>query len=223
MIDARFGAYVLVATVLIITPGPDTALTIRNALRFGRRAASMSTFGIALGSLAWGVAAVVGVAVLLERSATAFTIFKIAGAAYLAFLGLRSIVGTLRSEAGTVSFPKGGPRSEEAKQGEGQSEAAIRDRVALQQGLVNNLLNPKAGAIFATVFPQFITPQDSVFRLLLMMAAYEVILVAWLNLYGVVISRVRRAGVTARFRKTMERVTGAVLVGLGVRLAFEHP
>ena len=212
MIDARFGAYVLVATVLIITPGPDTALTIRNALRFGRRAASMSTVGIALGSLAWGIAAVLGVAVLLERSAVAFAIFKIAGAAYLTFLGLRSIIGTFRSDTPTPTLPRGRAK-----------EIQIRDDLAVKQGLLNNLLNPKAGAIFATVFPQFITVTDSPLRLVLMMAAYEGILVAWLNLYGYVISRAGRAGLTARFRRRIERVTGAVLVGLGVRLAFENP
>lgn len=213
MIDARFGAYVLVATLLIITPGPDTALTIRNALRFGRRAASMSTFGIALGSLAWGIAAVLGVAVLLERSAVAFTIFKVAGACYLVFLGLRSIISTLRAkEAPTLSSLRGGGNVND-----------IRDETAVKQGLVNNLLNPKAGAIFATVFPQFIAVTDSPLRLVFMMATYELILVAWLNLYGYVISRAGRARLTARFRQGIERVTGAVLVGLGVRLAVENP
>lgn len=212
MIDARFGAYVLVATVLIITPGPDTALTIRNALRFGRRAASMSTFGIALGSLAWGIAAVLGVALLLERSATAFTIFKIAGAAYLVFLGLRSILSTMRS--GITPSPTLPTRGRE-------TEGTGKPSTLILQGLTNNLLNPKAGAIFATVFPQFITANDSPLRLVLMMAAYEVILVTWLNLYGLVISRAGRARITARFRQTIERVTGVVLMGLGVRLAFE--
>ena len=212
MIDGRFGAYLLVATLLIITPGPDTALTIRNAIRFGRRAASMSTFGIALGSLAWGIAAVLGVALLLERSATAFTIFKIAGAIYLAFLGLRSILSTLRSNdasarAGICPPPLG----------EGREGAWIL------QGLLNNLLNPKAGAIFATVFPQFIGVNDSPLRLILMMAAYELILIVGLNIYGYGIARAGRAGLTARFRRGIERVTGAVLVGLGVRLVLENP
>ena len=213
MIDARFGAYVLVATVLIVTPGPDTALTIRNALRFGRRAASMSTLGIALGSLAWGIAAVLGVAVLLERSAIAFTIFKIAGAAYLTFLGLRSILSTLRSDAPTPALPTRGR----------EIEGRVKAPALIVQGLMNNLLNPKAGAIFATVFPQFITLKDSPLRLILMMAAYETILITWLNLYGLVIGRAGQARMTARFRQVIERITGAVLVGLGLRLALESP
>ncbi|HET9848975.1 MAG TPA: LysE family translocator [Candidatus Dormibacteraeota bacterium] len=212
MIDARFGAYLAVATLLIITPGPDTALTIRNALRFGRRAASMSTFGIALGSLAWGIAAVLGIAVLLERSVVAFTIFKIAGAGYLVFLGLRSIVGSMRSSK--TPSPVLPTRGREV---EGSRNAPA----FVLQGLLNNLLNPKAGAIFATVFPQFISPTDSPVRLIWMMAAYEVMLVVWLNLYGFVISRAGQARMTARFRRAIERVTGAILVGLGVRLAFE--
>ena len=211
MIDARFGAYLAVATLLIITPGPDTALTIRNALRYGRRAASMSTFGIALGSLAWGIAAVLGIAVLLERSVIAFTIFKIAGAAYLVFLGLRSIVASFGLKTPSPVLPT------RRREIEGSRNAPA----FVLQGLLNNLLNPKAGAIFATVFPQFISPTDSPVRLVWMMALYEVILVVWLNLYGFVISRAGQAGLTARFRRAIERVTGAILVGLGLRLAFE--
>src|ERR1700704_1258735 len=103
MLDARFGAYVLVATLLIVTPGPDTALVIKNALSSGWRASSMTALGIALGSLVWGLAAVLGLAVLLEQSVTAFTVFKLAGAAYLLYLGVRTIAGTLRQKdvAGT--------------------------------------------------------------------------------------------------------------------------
>ena len=129
-LDARFGAYLVVAALLIVTPGPDTALVTRNALLAGKRAASFTTFGIGAGSIIWALAAVLGIAALLEGSVVAF-----------------------------------------------------------RQGLLNNLLNPKAGAIFATALPQFIIPGDPPLRLLLMMLAYEAILLSWLNLYGYLISR----------------------------------
>ena len=87
---------------------------------------------------------------------------------------------------------------------------------------MGNILNPKAGAIFATVLPQFVSPGDSALRLLLMLLAYEVILLTWLNLYGYVISRAGRSAVGERVRAVAARITGVVLIALGVRLALER-
>ena len=98
----------------------------------------------------------------------------------------------------------------------------LGERVAFRQGLLNNLLNPKAGAIFATALPQFISPGDSPLRLLLMMLAYEAILLSWLNLYGYLISRAGQSRFGTRVREILQGVTGVVLIALGVRLAFEH-
>ena len=88
--DARFGVFLAVATLLIVTPGPDTALVTRNALLAGRRAASSTTLGIGTGSIIWALASVFGIAVLLEDSVVAFSIFKFAGAAYLGYLVSRA-------------------------------------------------------------------------------------------------------------------------------------
>jgi len=209
MLDARFGAYVIVATLLIVTPGPDTALVIKNALGSGWRASSMTAGGIALGSLVWGVAAVLGLAVLLEKSVTAFTIFKLAGAAYLLYLGIRTIAGTIRRQKDAAIQPR-------------ETFHPVADAVALRQGLFNNLLNPKAGAIFATALPQFVSSSDSPLRLVLMMAAYETILLVWLSLYGYVVSRARQSRMGRRSRLALERLMGGVLIALGVRLAFER-
>ena len=210
MLDARFGAYLIVATLLIVTPGPDTALVIKNALGSGWRASSMTAFGIGLGSLVWAMAAVLGLAVLLEKSVTAFTIFKLAGAAYLLYLGMRTIAGTMRrGQNDAVGQPR-------------ETFHRTSDMVALRQGLFNNLLNPKAGAIFATALPQFVSWSDSPMRLLLMMAAYETILLVWLNFYGYVVSRARQSRMGMGLSIALERLMGAVLIALGVRLALER-
>lgn len=208
--DGRFAAWIAVALVLIVTPGPDTALIIRNALRAGARSASMSVVGVGLGSAVWAAASVVGVAALLERSDVAFTIFKLGGAAFLVYLGLRTLAGTFRT-----SPPRGhGPVTPMA--------ASTSAWNALLQGVLNNLLNPKAGAIFATVMPQFIEPGDSMARLFLMVVCYDAMVIAWLCAYAVLVSRARRSGVGDRVRKGVERVTGTVMIGLGVRLALER-
>src|SRR6266853_4148881 len=108
--DSRFGAYLAVAALLIVTPGPDTALVTRNALLAGRRAASFTTLGIGAGSIIWALASVLGIATLLERSVLVFTVFKFAGAAYLGYLGLRSLIASFRGgrhAAWTTRVPRG--------------------------------------------------------------------------------------------------------------------
>ncbi len=208
-LDVRFAAYLAVAVLLIVTPGPDTALVTRNALLAGRRAASFTTLGIAVGSIFWALASVLGIAVLLERSVLVFTVFKFAGAAYLGYLGLRSLIASFRGDrhSSTTHVPQ-------ARQ--------LGEWAAFRQGLLNNLLNPKAGAIFASALPQFIRPGDPPLRLLLMMLAYEAILLIWLNFYGYLVSQAGQSRFGARVRKILQGVTGVVLIALGVRLAWEH-
>jgi threonine/homoserine/homoserine lactone efflux protein len=208
--DARFGAYLVVAALLIVTPGPDTALVTRNALLAGKRAASFTTLGIGAGSIIWALASVLGIAALLEKSVVAFTVFKFVGAAYLGYLGLRSLIASFRGDRQALVTTV----APQAKQ--------LGKQVAFRQGLLNNLLNPKAGAIFATALPQFISPGDPALRLVLMMLAYEAILLGWLNLYGSLVSQAGQSRFGTRLRAILQGVTGLVLLALGVRLAFEH-
>lgn len=208
--DARFGAYFAIAALLIVTPGPDMALVTRNALLAGRRAASFTTLGIGAGSIIWALASVGGIAVLLEKSVVAFTICKFVGAAYLGFLGLRSLIACVRgSKPVDVSTPP-------------LHAKHLTKQVAFRQGFLGNLLNPKAGAIFATVFPQFIAPGDPPLRLMLMLLAFEVILLSWLTLYGYLVSRAGQSRFGTRVRTMLQGVTGVVLLALGVRIAFEQ-
>jgi threonine/homoserine/homoserine lactone efflux protein len=207
-LDTRFGAFVLLSVLLIVTPGPDTALIIRNALAGGPRASAFSAVGVAFGILAWAVAATLGVGVLLERSSVAFTILKLAGAAYLCYLGVRSLLRSPRDTNPVGALPV--------------RRTALSDREALRQGLLSNLLNPKTGAFFVTVMPQFLVAGDSPLRLLLMVAAFESMLLVWLTGYGHVISRLGASGPGVRVRQAMSRITGLVLIGLGARLALDH-
>jgi threonine/homoserine/homoserine lactone efflux protein len=209
-LDARFTAWIAIAVVLIVTPGPDTALIIRNALRASTRAASFSAFGVGAGSVAWAAASVLGIAFLIQSSAFALTVFKLAGAAYLVYLGLRSLIGTFRAPRDSTSGDPAPPPER------------LDGATAFGQGLLNNLLNPKAGAIFVTVMPQFIEPGDSLLRIVLMVVAYEVIVVAWLCMYGYVVSRAGRSRMGAQVSKHLERLTGIVMIGLGARLALER-
>jgi threonine/homoserine/homoserine lactone efflux protein len=146
--------------------------------------------------------------VLLEQSSIAFTALKLAGGAYLVYLGVRTLFTT--DEQG------------DKREANPQGRAALSDRSALRQGLLSNLLNPKTGAFFVVVMPQFLIPGDSAGRLALMVATFEVMLLAWLIAYGHVAGRLGRTGPGIRLRRLLTRITGAVLIGLGARLAFER-
>jgi len=204
-LDLRFLTFVAVSALFIVTPGPDTALIIRSALAGGPRASTLTAFGVALGSAAWAAAATLGIGVLLELSAgAAFTVLKLAGAAYLCYLGLRTLLARTPDPQPDVS-PQ--PR---------------HDRSAFAQGLLSNLLNPKAGAFFVTVMPQFVLPGDSSWRLVLLVATYETMLLLWLIPYGHVVHRMGRSAIGIRVRTAITRLAGVVLIGLGARLAFER-
>jgi threonine/homoserine/homoserine lactone efflux protein len=207
-VDGRLAGFLAVSAVLILTPGPDTALVIRNSLRSGQRAGSLTAAGVAVGTLWWAAASVLGIAVLLETSAVAFTVLKLAGAVYLTYLGVRGLLssfGTSRREDSASDLRR----------------ERLDDRAAFRQGVLSNLFNAKTGAFFVTVIPQFVAPGDSPTRMALMLLVYEAVLLAWLNLYAYGVDRAGRSGVGRRVRVTLGRVTGLVLVGLGVRLALE--
>ena len=174
-LDLRLLTFVAVSALFICTPGPDTALIIRNALSGGPRASTLAAFGVGLGSAAWAAAAMLGVGALLELSAGAFTVLKLAGAAYLCYLGLRTLFSRVPEAPRETS-----PRRRD-------------DRGSFAQGLVSNLLNPKAGAFFVTVLPQFVLPGDPGWRLVLMVLTYEGMLLLWLIPYGHLVSRLGAA------------------------------
>lgn len=208
LIDPRFAAFVGVSALLIVTPGPDMALVTRNALAGGRRAGAFTAFGVGIGILGWALAAALGVAEVLDRSAVAFYALKLVGAAYLVWLGLRSL------------FRKG--RTDNADTVLSGNERAVTAGTAVRHGALGNLLNPKAGVIFVSILPQFVAPGDSALRLLAMLVAFELMIVSWLVAYAAAVCRIGRSRIGESAQQVLERVTGVVLVGLGIRLAVER-
>ncbi|HZU12365.1 MAG TPA: LysE family translocator [Chloroflexota bacterium] len=207
LFDTRFATYILVSGLLIMAPGPDMALVTRNALSVGQRAAFFTAAGVALGVLGWALASALGVGLLLERSVIAFTVLKLAGAGYLIFLGLRSLLGGVpRDQAPPTRAPS----------------ETLDDRAALKMGAIGNLLNPKAGVIVVSILPQFVHPGDTPARLILMLIAFEAMLLVWLSVYGFVVSRAGHSRVGTHVRRRLQQVTGVVLIGLGIRLAIER-
>jgi RhtB (resistance to homoserine/threonine) family protein len=203
--DTRVLAGLGVLALLTISPGQDMALVAKITLERGRRAALVTTLGICSGLLVHATASALGLSVILATSAEAFTIVKLAGAAYLAYLGVRSLRDSFRNAVVAESAPR------------------RRFATPYVQGLLNNVLNPKVAIFYLTFLPQFIDPAGNVLaQSLLFAVAHAVMGIVWLSAYAYVLARLSRLFARSGVRRWLERVTGVVLVGLGVRLAFER-
>lgn len=201
-------AFLGVSALVICTPGPDTALTVRNSIVGGRRAGVFTAAGIATGQLVWTVAASLGIAGLLQASLPAFTALKIAGAAYLIFLGVQSILGAIRGRHGKHERQIGLPE--------------LAPRRAIRQGFISNLANPKMAAFFLSLLPQFVPVASGHVAVLLPLGlVFCLMTFGWLSLYAVVLNKVGPFLQRSRVRRTLDAVTGTVLVALGLRLATE--
>ena len=204
-----FGAFLAASALVIVTPGQDTALTIRNTLAGGCRSGFFTVLGVVTGQLTWTLAASAGVTAVLLASATAFTALKLAGAAYLVVLGLHAVWIAVVTGRG-------------AGRGEGeQGLRSVSPAAAYRQGLLSNLGNPKIAVFFTSLLPQFAPAAGaSFFHLLALGLVFASITLAWLSTYAVVVARagdvLRRASVQRVIGATM----GAVLVTLGMRLAL---
>jgi RhtB (resistance to homoserine/threonine) family protein len=191
--------FVGAAVLIALTPGADTALVVRNALVAGAAAARRTALGTAAGLMVWGAASACGVAAVLNASAEVFTTVKLAGAAYLIWLGIQAI-----RHAGAHQPPS--PR------GAGSP---------FRQGLLCNLLNPKAGMFFTALLPQFVSPDDPALAVSLLLTSIAAATsLIWLTVYATIIPRAGDVLRRAPVRRAIDRVTGTVLIALGVRLAL---
>jgi threonine/homoserine/homoserine lactone efflux protein len=192
-----------VSLVVIVTPGPDTALTVRNAL-LGRRSGILTAVGVGTGQLAWALLTACGVASVLAAHQGALTVLRLAGAAYLVGLGAHALWASWHSPSTT---PPPRPRH--------------GARRSFAQGLVSDLANPKMAVFFLSLLPQFAGPDPSLSALAGLGLLFAVMTVMWLTAYALVVDRVRNVLQRNAVRQWIDRLTGVVLVGLGVRVATE--
>jgi threonine/homoserine/homoserine lactone efflux protein len=202
VLDGQLLAFMGVALVISVTPGPDMALVLRNSIRGGRPAAYRTILGTGVGLIGWATASAVGIAAVLAASATVFTVLKLSGAVYLVYLGLRTLFALRRGEAHDRAGSDHAPGS------------------PFRQGLVTNLLNPKLAVLFTTLLPQFISAGDPAFaKSMLLAAMFVAIGMTWLVTYVRVIDAVARS---RRVRRALQAASGTVLIALGGRLALDR-
>jgi threonine/homoserine/homoserine lactone efflux protein len=207
----HFAAFLAIAAVVIVTPGPDTALTIRNTLLRSRRSGIFTALGVVSGQATWALATSAGIAALLRASEPAFVALKLVGAAYLILLGAQAIRN---------AFASGKPSRLPACERSPRHTSAVS---TWRHGMVSNLTNPKMAAFFPSLLPQFAGHGGAAFLpLILLGLVFCTLTLAWLTAYAVAVAKAGDVLRRPRVRRTLEGLTGAALVGLGVRVAGQH-
>lgn len=206
---AHLLVFIGVAAIVIVVPGPDTAVVTKNVLVHGRRTAFGTSLGVSAGLSVWTLAAAVGVASVVRASAVAFTVLKLVGALYLAWLGFQALRAAGQATSGAAQIKADKP--------------ALGALGGFRQGFLSDLANPKIGIFFTSLLPQFVDPGHSVLLPFLALGAVFVLMtVLWLSAYCLIAARAAKTLQRPRVKAAMDRITGVVLIALGLRLAFEH-
>jgi threonine/homoserine/homoserine lactone efflux protein len=211
-VPAELLTFLGLAVVVIVTPGPDTALTIRNTIAGGRAAGLGTGLGVASGQAIWTLAAAAGVAALLVASEPAFLALKYDGAAYLVFLGLQTLAGAVRPSAARHAPEPALPAV----------RARLPVRTAWRQGMVSDLANPKMAVFYTSLLPQFTPADGPAFPVLLGLGViFSLMTFSWLALYATAVDRLSDLLGRTGVRRALDAAMGTVLVALGGRLALE--
>jgi threonine/homoserine/homoserine lactone efflux protein len=203
--------FLTVSALVIVTPGPDTALTVRNTLLGGRQSGVFTALGVVLGQAIWALATAAGLAALLAASEPAFVTLKYLGAAYLVWLGGQALFAAFR---GATRAPAGSSVSTIPRR--------VALRAALRQGLISNLTNPKMAAFFPSLLPQFTGPEAGFGGLLALGGLFCAMTLAWLTGYALILGKAGSVLDRPAVRRALEGMTGAFLVALGLRLATDN-
>lgn len=198
-----FFTFLFLSLFVVMSPGIDTALITKQTITDGKKAGFQIALGITLGCLVHTFAAAFGLSALLMQSSVAFEIVKYVGAIYLIYLGLTSFISKKNKEEN--------PKTDSTKRNS-----------AFKQGLLSNVLNPKVAVFFLTFLPQFVEANtNSAAPFILMGLTYSFLSITWFFTYVFFINRLREWLMSQRVQSLMDKVTGAVLVGFGLKLALE--
>ncbi len=196
--------------LVTVVPGADMALVMRQVFVGGTALAQRTIFGNLTGLVVHAVALAIGLSALLVASAEAYTVVKIAGAGYLIYLGVQSLLSARR--AGTTDA-EGAP----------VPSRVPSMRTAYVQGLVSTVLNPKPALLFLTFLPQFVDESRPVLPQIAFLAGVHIVVgLIWMTLYAHIVHRAHRTLTRADVRRWLEGATGVVLIALGLRVALER-
>lgn len=203
-------SFALVVGLLTITPGLDTALVLRTAAVSGRKRAWGVVSGIQTGTIIWGVLAATGVSAILFASQIAYDALRIIGAGYLLWIGGKMIYSAIKGTATPGDMKPAGPSADSIFEG-------------WRLGVTTNLLNPKMGAFYIALLPQFIPAAAPQISWGICLALVHVLIgMTWLTLLLLLARSFRRWFARRSVARTIDAVAGAVIVGFGLRIALDR-
>ncbi len=209
-IDAQFWPFLIAITLLSMSPGVDTLLVIRNTVRGGVRDGVLTSLAICCGLFLHATVSALGISLILLQSAWAFGVLKLAGAAYLVWLGVQGLLAARRGQGLAVA----------GVTGDYQPVPVWRP---LREGLLSNVLNPKTVVFYMAFLPQFIAPEDSALVKSLFLAGVHFIIAnLWQIGVAVMVGAAGRLLASRAFVRGLNGVTGAVLIVFGIKLALER-
>lgn len=204
--------YLTIAVLVVITPGPDLAVVLKNGLNrngMNRRVAVWTSLGVVVSLLTQGAVVAFGIAAVILSSTIAFNVIKYAGTAYMIFLGVQSLRSALKKE---------GNADDKAEPGSNDRQTEIR---GFGQGLVSNITNPKVLLFYISVLPQFVDPAaNPIPQVVILAALHAGIALLWLMLAIFALSKIERLLSSSVGRRIIEAVLGVCLIGFGCGLAF---
>jgi len=210
--------FALASTLLILAPGPDSLLVLRNTMRGGRRAGLITACGTMSGLAVWALAAALGLSALVRVSHIGYDLLRFAGAGYLIWLGMGSLGLLGRKRAGHAAVERPGHAAVERPL---PGSPPTRARAYLN-GLLSNLFNPKISVFFMAFLPAFIPAGEAAAQFSLVLGLWFIAetglwlaIVAWLT--GIGAGWLRRPAA----QRWLGRVTGVVFIGFGIRLATQ--
>ncbi|MDO5046884.1 LysE family translocator [Campylobacter sp.] len=201
---SEFSALILIVFVITISPGPDFIITVRNSMMHGRSAGIYSAIGIATSIWIHVGYSIAGLALIISQSITLFSIIKYFGAGYLIYIGYKTFTSKSLSnldinEAGIAKMSKFD---------------------AFKMGFVSNVLNPKTTILFFSIFTQLISADTSLAVQIAFGALISLVHLAWFAVVGCLFSTEILVSKFYKFKKSIERLMGALLVGFGLKIVF---
>jgi threonine/homoserine/homoserine lactone efflux protein len=206
---SAYGSFLAFAIVLVLIPGPDFAVVTKNALAGGRRPGMWSGVGVACSNAVQGIAAAAGLGAVIMRVQPLFEAIKWAGVAYLLYLGAQALRAALRGQ-----YPP-------LEDGVGERRPGVAFG-GWRQGFLSNITNPKVLVFYLAVLPQFLGRGAGVLVVILFALSHAALSLAYLLILAASLHRLRDFLIRRPVRRSLDAVTGSVLLGFGARLAAEH-
>ncbi len=188
----------------VISPGPDFVIITKNTLSHSRKTGIYSAIGVALGILVHVAYSLIGIGLIISQSILLFSTIKLLGAAYLLYIGFKALTSKSNTSIKKIKLVK-----------------QIGAFEAVKIGFFTNVLNPKATIFFFSLFTQFINPTTPLIIKAIYGAEMTVATFLWFALVAVVLSHKHIKGYFSRFQHYVERVMGAILIALGIKILSE--